>query len=252
MKFAAAPPDNPGTLTKYFKSSEDFVYKIPDEVSHEEAVLAEPTAVAVHAVRLVDVRPGETVVVMGSGTIGLSCAAVAKVFGAEKIVLVDILDEKLKFAKAHLGVETYKSDIKATPEENAAALLKQLGLESAGVGTSLQEAGVDTVLECSGAASSIATGIHILRPNGKFVQTGLGRPKIEFPIMALSEKELLVRGCFRYSSGDFELAVGFLRNKVIDVKGLISSVLEFQDATKAWDKTGRGEGIKNLIRGVRD
>lgn len=65
MRFAAAPgpPDTPGTLCKFFRIAEDFVYKVDDGLSLQEAVLVEPTAVAVHAVKLADVRPGETVVV---------------------------------------------------------------------------------------------------------------------------------------------------------------------------------------------
>lgn len=243
MRFAAAPgpPDTQGTLSKYFKIAEDFVYKIPDNLGLEEAVLIEPTSVAIHAVRLADVRPGETVVIMGSGTIGLLCAAVARAFGAHRIILVDILDRKLEFAKGFLGCDTFKPSLDATAEENAGHLLKTFGIDDVGV-----------VIEASGAASSIETGIYLLRPGGKYVQTGLGRPKIEFPIVALSEKELTVKGCFRYSSGDYELAVGLLIKGLIDVRPLISSTSSFEDATKAWDKTATGEGIKNLIRGVQD
>lgn len=65
MRFAAAPgpPDTQGTLCKYFRIAEDFVYKVDDGMSLQEAVLVEPTSVAVHAIKLADVRPGETVVV---------------------------------------------------------------------------------------------------------------------------------------------------------------------------------------------
>jgi D-xylulose reductase len=62
----------------------------------------------------------------------------------------------------------------------------------------------------------------------------------------------MVRGCFRYGAGDYELAVSLLAKKLVDVKPLISSVTPFEKATEAWEKTGRGEGIKNLIRGVQD
>jgi D-xylulose reductase len=243
MKFAAAPPDCHGTLTKYWKIAEDFVYKIPDSITLEEAVLVEPLAVGVHAARLANIRPGETVVVMGSGTIGLLCGAVAKVFGAHRIILVDIMDKKLEFAWDFQDCETFKSDVKASAEENASSLLSTMGL---------QEHLVDTVIEASGAASSIETGIYILRPGGKYVQTGIGRQKIEFPIVAMSEKELYVRGAFRYGSGDFELATSLIGRGIVNVKKMISSVVEFEQTTEAWDKTARGEGIKNLIRGVRD
>ncbi|KAH7086410.1 chaperonin 10-like protein [Paraphoma chrysanthemicola] len=253
MRFAAAPgpPDTPGCLTKYFRLQEDFCYALPNEVGLDEAVLVEPAAVGVHAVRLADVRPGETVVVCGSGTIGLMCAAIARQFGAGRVIIVDILAKKLEFAKEWLqGVETYVSDTNISAEDNAVKLLENFGLEEDGTDTFGGK--VDCVIEASGAASAIEMGIHILRPGGKFVQTGLGKPKIEFPIVAMSQKELLVRGCFRYGAGDYELAVGYLSKGLIDVKPLISSLTKFENATEAWEKTSRGEGIKNLIQGVQD
>lgn len=216
----------------------------------DEAVCVEPLAVGVHAIKLGDVRPGETVVVMGSGTIGMMCAAVARQFGALRIIVVDVLQAKLEFARSWVGVETFLSSMDRTAEENAAELLRVFGLEEEGTDTTGGK--VDTVIEASGAASSIEAGIHLLRPGGKFVQTGLGRPKIEFPVVAMSQKELMVRGCFRYGAGDYELAVKYLDAKKIDVKPLISSVSRFEDATQAWDKTARGEGVKNLIQGVQD
>ena len=252
IRFAAAPgpPDTQGTLTKFYNIAEDFVYKIPDEMGLDEAVLVEPLAVGVHAVKLGDVRPGETVVIMGSGTIGLLCAAVARQFGALRIILVDILQSKLDFAAQYLGCDTYLSSPDLSSEENATSLLEKFDLTESGIDTS--GGLVDTVIEASGATSSISTGIHVLRPGGKFVQTGLGKPRIEFPIVAMSQKELMVRGCFRYGAGDYELAVGYLRTGKVDIKALISSVTRFEDATEAWERTARGEGVKNLIKGVVD
>lgn len=269
MRFAAAPgpPDTQGTLCKYFLISEDFVYKVDEGISLMEAVCVEPTAVGVHAVRLADVRPGETVVIMGSGelrnllsfvaccsfilgTIGLLVAAVARQFGAHRIILVDILEKKLEFARSYLGVETFCADIKSTPEDDAAKLLKEFDLEEFGIDTTGGK--IDTVIEASGAASSINMGVHLLRPGGKYVQTGVGKAKIEFPIVAVSNKELMFRGCFRYGAGDYELAVKLITKGLVQVKPLLSSVTPFEDATKAWDKTASGEGIKNLIEGAKD
>ena len=187
---------------------------------------------------------------MGSGTIGLMVAAVARQFGAHRVVLVDILQEKLDFAQEYLGVETFRADTMSAPEEDAEKLLKEFGLEEFGIDTT--GGNVDTVIEASGAASSINMGIHLLRPGGKYVQTGVGQPKIEFPIVAVSNKELMFRGCFRYGAGDYELAVKLITTGRVQVKPLLNSVTPFEDATKAWEKTARGEGIKNLIEGVRD
>ncbi|KAF4826042.1 D-xylulose reductase A [Colletotrichum tropicale] len=242
MAFAADPPDNHGALTKYFVVPEDFVYKVPEEVSLQEAVLVEPTAVAVHSARLAEIRYGQDVVVTGSGTIGLLSAAVAKAFGAERVVLVDILERKLEFARSFVECETFLADVKTDSEETASQVLNKFDMNE----------GVDAVIEASGAQSSIQTGIYLLKRGGSYVQAGLGKARPEVPMLALSEKELKVRGCFRYGSGDYETAISLIAQGRINTKALLSSITPFENATAAWDKTASGEGIKNLIEGVKD
>jgi D-xylulose reductase len=239
MKFAACPPNTPGCLTKFFKIPADFCYKLPPGVSLQEGVLAEPLAVAAHAVRMVDVKPGQNVVIFGAGTIGLVCGAMARLYGAKKIVSVDILDHKLDFAKTFNKSTTFKPDLTATSEENAARLIRENNLEL----------GADAVIEATGAESSIVTAIHVLRPGGQFVQTGLGKAIINFPILTMSEKELHVHGAFRYKAGDFKAALHVLEAGNIPLKDLISNIFDFEQTTEAWEATKQGKGIKNMIRG---
>jgi D-xylulose reductase len=238
MKFAAAPPDSHGALTKYYLVQEDFVYKIADDNTLQEAVLIEPLSVAVHANRLVNVKPGHDVVIFGSGTIGLLCAAVAKSFGAQRIILIDVIERKLQFAREFLQCETFLFKIGSSPEDTASCLKQEFDMPN----------GCDVVIEASGAESCVQTGIHALRLGGSYIQTGIGKPNITIPILALSEKELKIHGCFRYGSGDYALAVKLLARRVINLKALVSSVTPFEKATEAWEKTSRGEGIKNLIK----
>jgi D-xylulose reductase len=242
MKFAAAPPDTHGCLTKFWVAPEDFVYKISQDVSLEEAVVVEPTAVAVHAVRLAKVKYGQNVVIMGSGTVGLLCGAVAKAFGATRVILVDIMEKKLEFARTFVECETFLTNTQTTGEENAAQILERFGIPG----------GADVAIEASGAELSVQTGIFALKLGGSYVQTGIGKPKIEVPILALSEKELRVRGCFRYGAGDYDMALSLISQGNIKPKALISSITPFEEAISAWEKTGKGEGIKNLIEGVKD
>lgn len=243
MTFAASPPDTHGTLCKYFKLPEDFCYKLPKSVSLEEGVLVEPASVAVHMARLVNVRAGQSVVVFGSGTVGLLCGAVARAFGASKVVLVDILERKLEFAERIVkGCGTFVPDSKGSAEENAARLIKEHDLED----------GADVVMEASGAEPSVQTGIHVLRVGGSYVQGGLGRNIINFPIVVMSEKELTMKGCFRYSSGDFKLALSLIYEGKLPAKELITKIVGFGQAVEAWETTRKGEGIKTLIKGVED
>ena len=239
MKFAACPPDDHGCLTRLFKVPADFCYRLSDSVSLEEGVLVEPLAVAAHAAKVANVRHGDTVVIFGSGTIGLLCAAVARAFGAKKVVAVDILEHKLQFAQKLNGSDTFRPDRDSSPEENARQLIKnnQLGL------------GADVVMEASGAPSSISTGVHVLRPGGCFAQVGVVGRKVEFPIQTVCEKELLVRGSHRYGPGDYQTALDMLTSRTIDFESLISAIVPFEKAIDAWEMTRKGQGIKNLIRG---
>lgn len=242
MKFAACPPDTPGLLSRYFRISADHCYKLPENVSLEEGVMVEPLAVAAKAVRSVNVRPGQTVVVFGAGTVGLLSAAIARVFGAKTVVAVDILESKLEFARNFNKSKTFKPDMQASAEENAQRLVEENGLG----------AGADAVIEASGAESSVNTAVHALRPGGQYVQTGLGKPNISFPILVMSEKELHMHGAFRYTKTDYDIAMDILAGGLVPVKELISRIFPFEQTTSAWDATKRGEGIKNLIRGVGD
>lgn len=239
MKFAACPPDTPGCLTKYYKIPADFCYKLPLGVSLQEGVLAEPLAVAAHAVRMVNVKPGQSVVIFGSGTIGLVCGAVARTFGAKKVIAVDIVGHKLEFARRFNKAATFKPDMNASPEQNAARIVEEnnLGL------------GADAVIEASGAESSVNAAIHVLRPGGSFVQTGLGKPIINFPIVTMSEKELHMHGAFRYNTGDFRVAIDVLESGTFPLKSLITNIFDFEQTTDAWEETKHGRGIKNMIRG---
>ncbi|KAH8680241.1 chaperonin 10-like protein [Ilyonectria robusta] len=242
MRFAADPPRTHGTLARFFKIPDDFAYKIPDELSLEEAVLVEPLSVAVHGVRLADVRPGQSVLVLGSGTIGLLVAATAKAFGAGSIFIADINEKKLEFAKGFLDCATFVPALDASPEENAARFAKEKNLDD----------GVDVVLECTGVESSAQAGIYASAPGGVFVQIGMGKPDQTLPMGAMMQKETVVKASFRYAPGDYDIALGLLGSGKVSVKSLISSIVPFERATEAWDKTTNGEGIKNLIRGVQD
>ena len=189
MRFAASPgsPDTQGTLCKFYVLPEDLVYRIPEGLGLDEAVLVEPLAVGVHSVKLGDVRAGETVVVMGGGTVGLLCAAVAGRFGAMRVIVVDVLEGKLEFARGYLGCETFLARGEESAEESAERLLRTFGL---GVES------VDTVIEASGAAKSIETGILVLRPGGSLCRRGWGRRRWSFRLWRCRRKSLWLGGVF--------------------------------------------------------
>ncbi|OTB05090.1 hypothetical protein M426DRAFT_73031 [Hypoxylon sp. CI-4A] len=240
MQFAATPPYD-GTLTGFWVSPEDFCYKLPDNVSLQEGALIEPLAVAVHIVRQAVVTPGQSVVVMGAGPVGLLCAAVARAFGASKVVSVDIIESKLNFAKYFCSTHTYISQ-RVPAEQNAANIIKAADLGD----------GADVVIDASGAEPSIQASLHVVRMGGTYVQGGMGKADITFPIMAMCQKEVTAKGSFRYGSGDYKLAVELVSSAKVDVKKLISGIVEFKEAEDAFKKVKQGEVIKILIAGPNE
>lgn len=240
MRFAATPPYD-GTLTGFWSAPNDFCYKLPDNVSLQEGALIEPLAVAVHITRQAQIQPGQSVVVMGAGPVGLLCAAVARAYGASKVVSVDIVQAKLDFAREFGSTHTYMSK-RVSAEENAKSLLEEVGLPY----------GADAVIDASGAEPSIQTSLHVVRMGGTYVQGGMGKADINFPIMALCLKEVTARGSFRYGSGDYKLAIDLVASGKVEVKKLITQTVPFNKAEEAFKKVKEGQVIKILIAGPNE
>ncbi|KAJ4265273.1 Endo-1,4-beta-xylanase 2 [Fusarium torreyae] len=240
MVFAATPPHH-GTLTGFWVAPSDFCYKLPETVSLQEGALVEPLAVAVHIVRQAQVTPGNSVVVMGAGPVGLLCGLVAKAFGASKIVSVDIVRSKLDFARELGFTHTYLSQ-RISAEDNATAIIEQCALRE----------GADVVIDASGAESSIQTSLHVVKTGGVYMQGGMGKADIIFPIMAMCQKEVTAKGSFRYGPGDYKLAIELIASGVVQVKKLISGVVDFGQAEDAFKKVKQGQVVKILIAGPNE
>ena len=238
MRFAATPPID-GTLAKYYSLPEDFCYKLPENMSLEEGALMEPLSVAVHITKQADVRPGQSIVVFGAGPVGLLCCAVAKAFGANKIVNVDMNEERLAFSAKYAETKTVVAR-KESPQDAAARIITEADLGP----------GADCVIDATGAEPCINTAMHVARTGGSYVQGGMGKSEINFPIMAVCAKELNVKGSFRYGPYDYETAVGMVASGRIDVKSLITGTVEFKEAEKAFEEVHKAKGIKTLIKGV--
>lgn len=181
MRFAATPPID-GTLAKYYRLPEDLCYKLPDSMSLEEGALIEPLSGAMHAVRQANVSPGKSVLIFGAGPMGLLSSAVARAHGASKIILVDINEERLAFAKKYAATHTVKAE-KESAEDGAKRIIDACDLGD----------GADCAIDASGADICIQTAIHAARGGATFVQLGMGKADISFPIMTICIKELNVK-----------------------------------------------------------
>ncbi|GAA5894351.1 hypothetical protein JCM5296_005146 [Sporobolomyces johnsonii] len=256
MVFAATPPYD-GTLTSFYTLPADLCYPIPENMSLEEGALIEPMAVAVHAVHKVAQMPhAANVVVFGAGPVGLLTCAVAKGLGARQVIAVDIREPQLQFAKDNGLVDDYfvwpqppKDGTRlAYSKRCTEEMQKRFGFTERG------PAGVDLVVDCSGAEVCIQMGIFLLRHGGQLVHVGTGPSDVNVPVSTVLVKELTIKGSFRYGPGVYRLALDLVARGAVNLKPLISHRYAFKDAKLAFEanKAGKGQDGKPLIKAVID
>lgn len=201
-----------------------------DGLSPGEAAMAEPLAVCLHAVRNAGSMLGKSVLVTGCGPIGILCILAARRAGADLIVATDLSAFTLSKAKA-AGADRV-INMAETPE----------GLE----GYFAYKGTFDVLFECSGAAPALASGISAMRPGGTIVQLGLGGD-MPVPMMALTAKELSLKGSFRFHE-EFFTGVSLMQKGLIDVKPFITQTFPLSDAVAAFKTAGdRSQAVKAQI-----
>lgn len=250
MVFAATPPWD-GTLAKYYTVAYDYCYKIPDSMSMEEAAMVEPVSVAVQICKRAVIKATDVVVVFGCGPIGLLCQAVAKAFGCKKVVGVDIDESRLKFAKTFGADEVFKMPF-PEKDELPEAFAKRV-TQSIKEAADIPAEGASVILEASGAEACIQTGIFLAKPEGVFVQAGMGKEFVSFPVTEALVKQLNWTGSIRYSTGVYPTAVELVALGKVDVKRLITNRFKFEEAEDAFKlvKEGRKDVVKVVIAGVQ-
>ncbi|KAM0547495.1 hypothetical protein ACHAPJ_010368 [Fusarium lateritium] len=249
MIFAAMPPWD-GTLAKYYVNASDFCYKVPESMDMEEAAMVEPVSVACAIAKTADLRAHQTVVVMGCGPIGILSQMVAKLYGAKKVIGVDVVQSRLDLAKSSGTDEVFMPprgeggvDPLLHAEQVAISMKEKLGLGD----------GADVVLECSGAEPCIQMGVFVAKPGGTLVQAGMGKEAVQFPITAVCTQGLVIKGSIRYLSGCYPAAIDLISSGKINVKKLITNRYKFEQAEEAFElvRQGRQDVFKVMIEGVQ-
>ncbi len=196
--------------------AEDYQCVVADGLSPEEAAMAEPLAVCLHAIKQAGDIFGKKVLIIGSGPIGTLGVLSARRAGAEEIIVTDISDKALEFSNL-VGADKVINTSK-----------NFLQIEKFQVGKGY----FDLAIECSGSASGIDDAVKCLKPKGTLIQLGLGGD-ILMPLVSVTTKELNIKGSFRFHS-EFELAVKMMKKKLIDVKPLITHSIPFQNAEQGF------------------
>ena len=206
-------------------------HRLVDGVSDAEGAMAEPLAVALHAVNRAGPLLGKTVLVTGCGPIGAMAVIAARRAGARHIVATDVVAHPLR------KVALVGADETVNVAEQAQGLARYAA----------DKGQFDALLECSGNPAALKSAFDLLRPRGVIVQLGLSGGEISVPVNTLVAKEFDWRGTFRFHE-EFGVAVQLINQGLVDLKPLISATLPFRDASRAFALAAdRSQAMKVLL-----
>ena len=205
-------------------------FALAEGVSEAEGAMAEPLAVALHAVNRAGPLLGKTVLVTGCGPIGAMLVVAARRAGATLVVVTDQVTQPLRRA-AKVGAD---ETINIAEQPDALAKF------------SADKGQFDVLFEASGNVRALTGAFDALRPRGIVVQVGLGG-EMTLPINTIVAKEFDLRGAFRFHE-EFRTAVDLINAGLVDLKPLVSATLSYRDASRAFALAAdRSQSMKVLL-----
>jgi L-iditol 2-dehydrogenase len=207
------------------------VHRLPAALPFSEAAMLEAVAVAIHGVALAQLKPGDTALVVGAGTIGLLTMQALHAAGCERVMIADVDATRLKMA------ETLGASIVLSAASDLVAQVLQL----------TQGAGVDVVIECVGRNETITASIDSVCKGGTVVLVGNIAPQVTLPLQKVVVRQIRLQGSCA-SSGEYPRAIELMASQTIRVKPLITAVAPLDDGAQWFERLHKGE--PNLMKVV--
>lgn len=211
----------PGAYAEFLVVPAENCFPIPDTLSFAEGSLTEPLAVAVHAVSIRQVRPYDTILVIGAGTIGLLTMQVLQRSGAGPIVVSDVNEERLALAR----------ELGAAATVNAA----QQDFD-AFVADFTDGQGFDMTYEAVGITPTVQQSVRAVRNGGTVVWIGNNQRVVEVDMQSIVTREVSIAGTYGMNQQDFSRALQMLADGAIDVSPLISRRAQLAQSATLFDE----------------
>ena len=196
-----------GAFAEYVVVPEHILYKLPDQVSFEQAAMVEPVAVATHAINLTPIKMGDVVLVVGTGMIGLFLVQVLKLSNAGKIIAVDLDEKKLKLAR------DFGADVMINSDDSE---FHQKILDQS------DGRGVDVSFEAVGINPTVKAAIEATRKGGTVTLVGNLSPKVDLPLQSVVTREIRLQGSCGIG-GEYPQVLEMIEKGLVDVDALLSA-----------------------------
>lgn len=226
-----------GAFTKYIAVPARLLHRIPDELSYPEAALLQPAADIAHAVfTMTHVTPGDTVLVLGPGPMGLLTIEFSRVIGAGKIIVAGLDEDQARLAIAtQIGgdycINVSKEDL----------VEKVNGLT--------QGRGADVVFEVSGSKAAFLAGLKAMGRRGQMIIIGVPIQAVEIDLGALQAKEQTIQSSIMSTWLDYERVIQLSRAGKISLNPLISHLLPLAEWKKGFDLALSKKACKVIFTG---
>jgi len=224
-----------GAMTKYARVPERCLHRLPDVLPFEKAALTEPCCVAYNATCVNShIRPGDSVVIIGPGPIGLLCALMAKLSGANPLIVVGIpADARRLEAAKRVGATLTLG----AAGENVAEQIKALG----------DGYGVDVVIDAAGISATLALALDIVRPGGQVTKVGWGPQPYGASLDPLVQKGVTLQGSYSHNWPMWERVIGMLASGQIDLAPILGRVAPLPEWKLAFEEMHRGDIVKAVL-----
>lgn len=222
-----------GCFAEYVVVPQHILYPLPQNVTYVQAAMIEPLSIAYHAATRTRINPGDTVAVVGVGTIGLLTLQVVRSFGAKEIIAVDIDDARLELARKNGATQCVNS----APD---GALEKIRALSPLGEG-------VDVAFDATGIASTTNLCIHCVHLDGRVVLIGNLAPSIDFPLQYVVTRQISLFGSCA-SAGEYPACLALIASGQVEVDSMISKLVPLADGDRWMKKVySREDGLAKIV-----
>lgn len=222
-----------GAMTRYVKVPERCLHALPDTLPFDHAALTEPCCVAYNAVCVqTDIRPGDHVLVLGPGPIGLLCAMMAKLSGAGHLIVAGLPSDKHRLETAR------KIGADATLDGNVEEYVRTLG----------DGFGVDVVIDAAGVSATLEPAMQAVRPAGQITKVGWGPQALGFSLDPLVQKAARVQGSFSHNWPIWERIIAMLSAGQIDLEPIVNRVANLEDWPDCFERMHEGALVKVVLK----
>ncbi len=220
-----------GAFAEYVAVPQHILYRIPDNVTFEQAAMVEAAAVALHAINISGLKTGNTCIVIGAGTIGIFLIKLLSISGAGTIIAIDNNSLKLENAERNGADHAFHPSDEILPEK-----LKKV----------TDSRGADLLFEAVGIGDAVNLAMELVRKGGTVVLVGNTSRIIDFPLQKVVTKEIKVQGSCAIR-GEYDIILKLMENGKLKTDDQISAVAPLSEGALWFRKLYNKEENLNKV-----